>query len=121
MPTPQESLRPTTIRRGAPRYSPATGRFRDCTPDQRHPGPCRSWHGVGNSDTLRTGTDAVRFVNAFFMAGKLVDAICHGPWTIVEADMVRGWTLTAGRAYRPVSAMRVASGLIRKSRPIMDW
>ena len=51
--------------------------------------------GVGNPDKLRTDADAVRFVKGFFLAGKPVGSICHGPWTIVEADMVRGRTLTS--------------------------
>jgi deglycase len=51
--------------------------------------------GVANPDFLRTDADAVRFVRAFFEAGKPVAAICHGPWTLVEADMVRGRTLTS--------------------------
>jgi protease I len=51
--------------------------------------------GVGNPDKLRADSDAVEFVRAFFEAGKPVGAICHGPWTIVEADVVRGRTLTS--------------------------
>jgi protease I len=51
--------------------------------------------GVGNPDTLRTVDDAVRFVRAFVEAGKPVAVICHGPWTLVEADVVRGRTLTS--------------------------
>jgi deglycase len=51
--------------------------------------------GVANPDFLRTDEDAVRFVRAFFEAGKPVAAICHGPWTLVEADVVRGRTLTS--------------------------
>ena len=51
--------------------------------------------GVANPDFLRTDADAVRFVRAVFEAGKPVAAICHGPWTLVEADMVRGRTLTS--------------------------
>ena len=51
--------------------------------------------GVGNPDKLRADPDAVEFVRAFFEAGKPVGAICHGPWTIVEADVVRGRTLTS--------------------------
>jgi protease I len=39
--------------------------------------------------------DAVTFVRAFVTAGKPVAAICHGPWTLVEADVVRGRTLTS--------------------------
>jgi len=51
--------------------------------------------GVGNPDTLRTNEDAVEFVRGFVEAGKPVAAICHGPWTLVEADVVRGRTLTS--------------------------
>ena len=51
--------------------------------------------GVANPDHLRMDKDAVRFVKEFFIAGKPVGAICHGPWTIVEADMARGRTLTS--------------------------
>lgn len=51
--------------------------------------------GVANPDQLRTKPDAVQFVRAFFEAGKPVGVICHGPWTLVEADVVRGRTLTS--------------------------
>jgi len=51
--------------------------------------------GVANPDQLRTKPEAVRFVRSFFEAGKPVGAICHGPWTLVEADVVRGRTLTS--------------------------
>ncbi len=51
--------------------------------------------GVANPDFLRADEDAVGFVRAFFEAGKPVAAICHGPWTLVEADVVRGRTLTS--------------------------
>jgi len=51
--------------------------------------------GVGNPDTLRTNEDAVRFVREFFDEDKPVAAICHGPWTLVEADVVRGRRLTS--------------------------
>lgn len=51
--------------------------------------------GVANPDTLRTDQDAVRFVREFFEQGKPVAAICHGPWTLVEANVVRGRTLTS--------------------------
>jgi deglycase len=46
--------------------------------------------GVGNPDTLRMDEHAVRFVRSFFEAGKPVGAICHAPWMLVEADVVRG-------------------------------
>jgi deglycase len=51
--------------------------------------------GVANPDQLRTKDEAVEFVRAFFDAGKPVGAICHGPWTLIEADVVRGRTLTS--------------------------
>jgi protease I len=51
--------------------------------------------GVGNPDTLRTDENAVEFVRSFVDAGKPVAVICHGPWTLVEADVVRGRTLTS--------------------------
>ena len=51
--------------------------------------------GVANPDALRADTDAVAFVRAFFDQGKPVGVICHGPWTLVEADVVRGRTLTS--------------------------
>ena len=51
--------------------------------------------GVGNPDTMRMETDAVEFVRAFFEAGKPVAVICHGPWMLVEADVVRGRQLTS--------------------------
>jgi protease I len=51
--------------------------------------------GVANPDVLRTRPEAVAFSRAFFEAGKPVAAICHAPWTLVEADVVRGRTLTS--------------------------
>ena len=51
--------------------------------------------GVANPDFLRADEDAVRFVREFVEAGKPVGAICHAPWTLVEADVVRGKTLTS--------------------------
>jgi protease I len=51
--------------------------------------------GVANPDFLRMDEDAVAFIRAFFEAGKPVAAICHAPWTLVEADVVRGRTLTS--------------------------
>ncbi len=51
--------------------------------------------GVMNPDHLRTNKDAVRFAKEFFRAGKPVAAICHGPWLLVEADVVRGRTMTS--------------------------
>jgi protease I len=51
--------------------------------------------GVANPDNLRMHADAVAFVRAFFDAGKPVAAICHAPWTLIEADVVRGRTVTS--------------------------
>ena len=51
--------------------------------------------GTVNPDQLRVQEKAVQFVKAFFQAGKPVAAICHGPWTLVEADVVRGRTMTS--------------------------
>lgn len=51
--------------------------------------------GVANPDTLRMDKQAVKFVREFVETGKPVAAICHGPWTLVEADVVRGRTLTS--------------------------
>jgi protease I len=51
--------------------------------------------GVANPDFLRADQDAVAFAKAFFEQAKPVAAICHGPWTLVEADVVRGRTLTS--------------------------
>ncbi|MFN8218046.1 MAG: type 1 glutamine amidotransferase domain-containing protein [Solirubrobacterales bacterium] len=51
--------------------------------------------GVANPDQLRGKEDAVRFVRDFFEAGKPVAVICHGPWTLIEADVVKGRTLTS--------------------------
>src|SRR3954468_5396486 len=51
--------------------------------------------GVANPDFLRMDPDAVRFVRAFFDAGKAVASICHGPWALVQPDVVRGRTLTS--------------------------
>jgi protease I len=51
--------------------------------------------GVANPDILRTHEPSVRFVKSFFEAGKPVAAICHAVWTLVEADVVRGRTLTS--------------------------
>ena len=51
--------------------------------------------GVANPDQLRTDTDAVQFVRSFFEAGKPVGAICHAPWTLINAGVVDGRTLTS--------------------------
>ncbi|MGW4795086.1 type 1 glutamine amidotransferase domain-containing protein [Nonomuraea sp. NPDC004297] len=56
--------------------------------------------GVANPDILRTVPEAVRFARAFFDLGKPVAAICHAGWTLVEADAVRGRTVTSWPSLR---------------------
>ncbi|BCL15306.1 type 1 glutamine amidotransferase domain-containing protein [Micromonospora sagamiensis] len=51
--------------------------------------------GVANPDFLRADPDAVRFVRSFHEQGKPIGVICHGPWTLVEADLVRGRRITS--------------------------
>ena len=51
--------------------------------------------GVANADFLRAVPAAPAFAKAMFAAGKPAAVICHGPWTLVEADLVRGRTLTS--------------------------
>jgi protease I len=51
--------------------------------------------GVANPDALRRDANAVAFVKDFVASGKPVAAICHAPWTLIEADAVRGRTLTS--------------------------
>ncbi|QDV68927.1 Putative cysteine protease YraA [Rosistilla carotiformis] len=51
--------------------------------------------GVANPDALRVCTASVSFVRDFFAQHKPVAAICHGPWTLIEADVVRGRTVTS--------------------------
>ncbi len=51
--------------------------------------------GVANPDELRMDPRAVRFVRHFFDAGKPIAAICHGPWTLIEVDAVRGKRVTS--------------------------
>ena len=56
--------------------------------------------GVANPDFLRTDDDAVRFVRSFFEAQKPVAVICHGPWTLVEADVLRDRKITSWPSLR---------------------
>ncbi len=51
--------------------------------------------GVANSDRLRTDAAAVDFLMAMFEAGKPLAAICHGPWPLIEGDLVAGRTVTS--------------------------
>lgn len=56
--------------------------------------------GVANPDTLRTNEKAVEIVRNFTLSGKPVAAICHGPWLLVEADVVDGRTVTSWPSVR---------------------
>ena len=56
--------------------------------------------GVANPDTLRMNVTAVDIVAAFVESGKPVAAICHGPWLLVEADVVEGRTVTCWPSVR---------------------
>ncbi len=56
--------------------------------------------GVANPDFLRMSPEAVAFAHSFFDAGKPVAVICHGPWTLVEAGVVTGRTLTSWPSLR---------------------
>jgi protease I len=56
--------------------------------------------GVANPDLLRMDERAVRFTRSFFESGKPVGVICHGPWTLVEADVVRDRTITSWPSLR---------------------
>jgi protease I len=51
--------------------------------------------GVSNPDHLRMDDHAVQFVKQFALSGKPVAAICHGPWTLIEAGVVKGRTMTS--------------------------
>jgi protease I len=56
--------------------------------------------GVANPDQLRTEAEALEFARAIFEAGKPVGVICHGPWTLIEAGLARGRTLTSWPSLR---------------------
>jgi len=56
--------------------------------------------GVRNPDALRTNANAIRLIKDFASQGKPVAAICHGPWLLVEADLLRGRTATSWPSIR---------------------
>jgi protease I len=74
--------------------------------------------GTTNPDTLRLDTDAVSFVRDFVNSGKPVGVICHGPWTLVEADVVRGRTLTSYPSVR--TDIRNAGGTVVDEEVVVD-
>lgn len=83
--------------------------------------------GVANPDQLRTDAAAVEFIRAIFAAGKPVGVICHGPWSLIEAGVVEGRTLTSWPSLRTDlrnagaewvdEEVHVDSGLISSRRP----
>lgn len=74
--------------------------------------------GTVNPDNLRVDDDAIRFVQEFFRTGKPVGVICHGPWTLVEADLVRGRTLTSYPSIR--TDIRNAGGNVVDEEVVTD-
>jgi protease I len=74
--------------------------------------------GTVNADRLRTDPDVRSFVQDIFRAGKPVGVICHGPWTLVEADLVRGRTLTSYPSLR--TDIRNAGGNVVDEEVVTD-
>jgi protease I len=74
--------------------------------------------GVGNPDRLRMEPQAVALVRAFADAGKPVAAICHGPWLLVEADVVRGRRVTSWPSIR--TDLRNAGGEVVDEEAVTD-
>jgi protease I len=74
--------------------------------------------GVANPDQLRTDPAAVRFVKSFFDAGKPAAVICHGPWTLVEAGVVAGRTVTSYPSIR--TDLRNAGGNVVDEEVAVD-
>jgi protease I len=74
--------------------------------------------GAVNPDNLRQDEGAISFVQEFFKTGKPVGVICHGPWTLVEADLVRGRTLTSYPSIR--TDIRNAGGNVVDEEVVVD-
>jgi protease I len=74
--------------------------------------------GVINPDALRGDAKAVGLVRAFVTAGKPVGAICHGPWLLVEADVVRGRRVTGWRSI--LTDLRNAGGIVVDEAAVTD-
>ncbi|MCE5288273.1 MAG: type 1 glutamine amidotransferase [Nocardiaceae bacterium] len=74
--------------------------------------------GTTNPDKLRRSPEAVAFVKGFFARSKPVAAICHGPWMLVEADVVRGRTLTSYPSIR--TDIRNAGGEVTDEEVVVD-
>ncbi|MFD6397283.1 type 1 glutamine amidotransferase domain-containing protein [Nocardia sp. NPDC060249] len=74
--------------------------------------------GTTNPDKLRQDPAAVAFVKEFAATGKPIGVICHGPWTLVEADVVRGRTLTSYPSVR--TDIRNAGGTVVDREVVTD-
>ena len=74
--------------------------------------------GTTNPDSLRQDADAVALLKAFAAAGKPIAAICHGPWMLVEADLVRGRTLASWPSLQ--TDIRNAGGQWRDEESVVD-
>ena len=74
--------------------------------------------GTINADNLRADEDVISFLQDYFKAGKPVGVICHGPWTLVEADLVRGRTLTSYPSIR--TDIRNAGGNVVDEEVVVD-
>jgi protease I len=74
--------------------------------------------GVANPDRMRTAPDAVDFVRRFIECGKPTAVICHGPWMLVEADVVRGRELTSWPSL--ATDIRNAGGIWRDAAVVVD-
>lgn len=74
--------------------------------------------GVMNPDSLRMDPLAVAFVKQFFKAGKPIASICHGPWLLVEADIIKGKKLTSWPSLK--TDIRNAGGLWLDEEVVID-
>ncbi len=74
--------------------------------------------GTCNPDTLRQNDDVIAFVQAIAGAGKPIAAICHAPWTLVEADLVKGKRLTSFPSLR--TDIRNAGGTVVDEEVVVD-
>ncbi len=74
--------------------------------------------GTVNADRLRMEDDVISFVQELFRSGKPVGVICHGPWTLVEADLVAGRTLTSFPSLR--TDIRNAGGHVVDEEVVVD-
>lgn len=74
--------------------------------------------GVRNPDQLRTNREAIALIRRFADQGKPVGAICHGPWLLVEADLVRGRTVTSWPSIR--TDLRNAGGTLADAPAVTD-